>query len=292
MSYGISKLLHPVYRATTTLVISFSGPPYESVNAAALILPTYSQLITSHEVLDPVLAEHHELTFNQLYSMISVKPQSNTQLIEIDVDNGDPRLATQLANEISSSFVSFSNSQNTQLPVFITVLPAQFPIDPFSPKPLQNGLIGALVGLGLALALIIIFEWMNDHPASLEEVQELLGAETSKVIPRLSRRQRQHNAEEIPALAEGYRILCTNLNAAQAFKPFKLVMVTSTLADEGKSTTAANLASFLASSGKHVLLVDADLRRPVQYQHFRIDNSKGLSHVLLESPQIPLEMKP
>jgi len=74
----------------------------------------------------------------------------------------------------------------------------------------------------------------------------------------------------MPLLAEGSRILCASLNAAQMNKPFKLVMITSALAAEGRSTIAANLATFLAKSGKRVLLVDADLRRPSLHQHFKL----------------------
>jgi capsular exopolysaccharide synthesis family protein len=71
--------------------------------------------------------------------------------------------------------------------------------------------------------------------------------------------------------------LCASLNAAQASKPFKLVMVTSALANEGKSTIAANLASFLAMTGKHVLLVDANSHHPVLDQRFQLEDRQGSS---------------
>ena len=101
-------------------------------------------------------------------------------------------------------------------------------------------------------------------------------------IPELSSKERLKNAEETPALAEGCRILCANLNRAQLEKPFKLVMITSALAGEGKSTIAANLASFLAMTGKRVLLVDTDLRHPVLDQHFQLSNNRGISDAFLE----------
>ena len=65
-------------------------------------------------------------------------------------------------------------------------------------------------------------------------------------------------------------------------RPFKLVMVTSAMAGEGKSTIAANTAAFLAMSGKHVLLVDADLRHPALDKHFQLSNQTGLSNAFLE----------
>ncbi|HZU01034.1 MAG TPA: polysaccharide biosynthesis tyrosine autokinase [Ktedonobacteraceae bacterium] len=280
-TYAITKLMRPTYQASALLLVRFTttGSDYDKTTAALEVLPTYAQLITNPTVLQPVLAQHKNLTLKQLIPMISVKPQSNTQIIELDVTNTDPLLATQLANEISQSLAHYSD---TTLPATVDVFQALPPTDPIQPKPALDAALGALVGLGLALALIVAFEWVDDRLTSVEEIQELLGADTLTVIPHLSRSQRVKNAEEIPPLAEGCRILCATINAAQQAQPFKLVMVTSPLAGEGKSTIAANLASFLALSGKRVLLVDADLRHPVLDQHFMLDNHQGLSNAFLE----------
>jgi len=283
LTYVVTKLMHPVYQASALLFLSTntSQSTLDNTSAVLAALPTYAQLVTHPTVLEPVLAKHKGLTLQQLTAMVTVKPQSNSQLIEVDVENSDPRLATQLANDISQSFAVYSNTHLGGV-MQIQPLPAQQPIDPVRPKPSLDALIGALVGLGLALALIIIFEWSDDHMVRTEEIQELLGLETLTAIPELSRKQRRKNAEETPVLAEGCRILCANLNAMQAVKPFKLIMVTSALAGEGKSTIATNIASFLAMAGKRVLLVDADLRHPVQDQHFLFDNHLGLSNAISE----------
>src|SRR5260221_4519233 len=269
-SYGISKITHPVYQASATLNLNVgtSASAPENFTASVQAVPTYAQLLISPTVLKPVVKRHPGLTLKQLMAMITVKPQTNTTLIELDVENRDPRLATDLANEVSESFVQFANAR---LPGTVQVLPAQIPTEPVRPKVLENTLIGALVGLGLALALIVIFEWIDDRPKSPEEVQELLGVELLTVFPWLSRRERTKRAEEIPALAESYRLLAADLDLAQKVKPFKLLMVTSALAGEGKSSVATNLASFLAMAGKRVLLVDADLRSPALEQHFELE---------------------
>jgi capsular exopolysaccharide synthesis family protein len=281
-TYAVSKLMRPIYQASAFLVVTFqtSQSAYDNTTASLEVLPTYAQLITSPAVLKPVLALHRGMTMQQLNGMITVKPQSNTQLIEIDVENGDPRLSMKIANEVAQSFAQFSN---TQLPAIVQILPAELPIDPVRPKPSTNALIGALVGLGLAIALIVIFEWIDDRPASVEQVQELMGLEVLTVIPQLSRRQREKSAEEIPTLAEGCRTLCVTLNVAQLIKPFKLVMITSALAAEGKSTISANLASYLATSGKRVLLVDTNLRNPALDQHFQLDNRHGIANAFLKT---------
>ena len=274
VTYAISKKMHPVYQASATLILYLGTPSqsaYESLSASVQAVPEYAQLLTKDAVLKPVVGKHRGLTLQQLRAMITVKPQTNTQLIELDVENSNPQLATQLANEVSLSFQNFAQSSNAQTQVNIQILSAQQPTEPASPKVLQNTVIAALVGLGLALALIVIFEWIDDRLARPEEVQELLGTEIMAVIPRLSRKQRTKKAEEIPVYAEAYRTLSANLNIAHIDKPFKLVMITSALAGEGKSTVAINLASFLVMAGKRVLLVDANLRSPALDAYFQLD---------------------
>lgn len=288
-TYAISMDIPPVYQASTILIINLgsSTSSYDNVNASLLAATSYAPLLTNPEVLKPILAQHPELTLQQLSAMITVKTQSNTSLIELDVDNSDPALAAELANEVGQSFAFyvqthlFASYTKTQLLETVQVVPAAIPTDPIRPKPLMYAGIGSLVGLGLALSLIVIFEWMDDRLARLEEVQELLGIETLAVFPKLSRRQRKRKIEENPALAEKCRMLCASMNAAQAVKPFKLVLITSAQPGEGKSTVAANLAFFLAMTGKRVLLVDANLRHPTLDQHFQLNNNMGLSTTLL-----------
>ena len=279
-TFTISKLTHPVYQASATLILNLgtTASAYDNVNASLQAVPTYAQLVMSPEVLTPVVARHPGLTLEQLGAMITVNTQPNTQLIVIDVENSDPQLAMQLANEVSQSFAAFANAQ---LPSSVLILPAQKPIEPIRPKVLHDTGIGALVGLVLALALIVIFEWIDDRLANPEEVRELLGAEILALIPRLSRKQRTQKAETLPSFAEGYRMLATRLNIARKVRSFKLVMVTGALSGEGKSTIAANLASFLAASGQRVLLVDANLNDPALAQYFQIDNHPGLADVFM-----------
>ncbi len=250
VTYIVSIFLPPTYQASAIIYLNLGSSgtsPYDNVNASLAALPTYTQLITEPAVLTPVIQKHPGLTLHQLTSMISVKPQTSTQLIELDVESTNPQEAMQLANDVSENFAQYVNGQFAN---GIRVIPALLPTQPVRPRPLRDSGIGALVGFGLAL--------------------------------ELSRQERNKKVAEVPTLAEECHILCASLIAAQAIKPFKLVMITSALADEGKSTIAANIASFLAMAGKRVLLVDADLRYPVLDRHFRLDNQKGLSSALLE----------
>jgi capsular exopolysaccharide synthesis family protein len=89
--------------------------------------------------------------------------------------------------------------------------------------------------------------------------------------------------------AEAYRSLAANLQFAYADRQLQTIGVTSSAAGEGKSTTVANLAIALAQTGRRVIVVDADLRRPGQHTLFGLDREEGLANVLQgDSAQLPL----
>lgn len=82
-------------------------------------------------------------------------------------------------------------------------------------------------------------------------------------------------------VSEAYRILRTNIQFANVDRTQKLVLFTSAGMNEGKSSTIANLGITMAQTGKRVLIIDADLRKPTQHKIFRLNNSFGLSAALV-----------
>jgi capsular exopolysaccharide synthesis family protein len=82
-------------------------------------------------------------------------------------------------------------------------------------------------------------------------------------------------------IAEAYRTMRTNIQFAGITKDLRTLMVTSSGPGEGKSTTIANLAIVLAQSGKKVLLIDADLRKPTVHRTFKLTNRLGLTNLLI-----------
>ncbi|HLZ59793.1 MAG TPA: polysaccharide biosynthesis tyrosine autokinase [Ktedonosporobacter sp.] len=293
-TFIVEKFLPKTYDAKATLIVSAGSPSsstYDMANATLILMPTYTNLVTNSRVMQDVAAKHTDIDLTKV--PIVAKQQSGTENIDVTVSYKDPQVAAQIANDIATSYSNFLNAYTGGI-VTVMPIPAVAPLlsDPSKPKPTQDALIGALAGLGLALAVIVIFEWVDDRLTSPDELQKLVALDALTIIPELSAKQRNKNAEETPELAEGCRILCASLNMAQAAYPFKMVMVTSALTGEGKSTIAANIASFLAMSGKRVLLVDADLRHPVLDQHFQLENRKGLSNAFLEMwPQVQVEME-
>ncbi|MEH7328547.1 capsular biosynthesis protein [Priestia megaterium] len=95
----------------------------------------------------------------------------------------------------------------------------------------------------------------------------------------LKRRLLAHNSPKDP-VAEQYRTIRTNIQFSNVDQDIKTIVVTSSGAEEGKSTTTANLATVYAQQGLNVLLIDADLRKPTGHYTFRLENHIGLTNVL------------
>ncbi|MCU7745533.1 CpsD/CapB family tyrosine-protein kinase [Priestia megaterium] len=95
----------------------------------------------------------------------------------------------------------------------------------------------------------------------------------------LKRRLLAHNSPKDP-VAEQYRTIRTNIQFSNVDQDIKTIVLTSSGAEEGKSTTSSNLATVYAQQGLNVLLIDADLRKPTSHYTFRLENHIGLTNVL------------
>jgi len=161
---------------------------------------------------------------------------------------------------------------------------ASLPARPISPNiPLNVGL-AAIIGLALALGGAFLMEYLDDTVRSPEEAQKLIGVPALTVISKIEGESKLIALTEPRSpITEAYRELRTNLQFSALDLPLKTILVTSASPGEGKSITAANLAIVMAQGGYSVLLVDADLRRPVLHKLFNLNNGRGLTTWLVGS---------
>lgn len=365
IAFVVSRSLKPVYEASTTLLINQApvvnaAPDYNSLLASERVAQTYGELLHKRPVLQAVIAN---LKLNadteHLAKQVTVSVARDTQFIVLTVEDTNPQLAADIANEVVKVFsqqnhalqvsrytatkqslqeelekiqVDIEQTQSTldtegtpttpaqmneqhrlqtlldqyhtsyetllknygevrlaetQMAADLSVVEAAQPeTRPVRPRTALNTLLAAILGSMAALGLALLVEYFDDTVKSREDSAELIDVPTLAAIARIKESDQDNKlvtvADTRSPIAEGYRMLRTNIEFSAITKPIHTILVTSSSPFEGKSTTAANLAVVFAQAGKRVILVDADLRRPTLHTFFLRTNERGLTTALLQ----------
>jgi len=202
-------------------------------------------------------------------------------------------------------------SQASQLSKVRTIDPAVPPGGRSKPSTKMNLLLGLVLGIGLGIGTAFLVEYLDNTVKSVEDV-ERKGLTILGIIPAIGeggydkKRYKKHDREAMNGnglngvhseakqlqrrlithedpkspVAEAYRSLRTSIMYSSANEEFKSILVSSPGPGEGKTTTIANLAITYANLGKKTLLIDTDLRRPVQHRVFNVKRDPGITHYL------------
>jgi len=171
---------------------------------------------------------------------------------------------------------------------YISIIePAGVPTRPISPKTELNVLLASIVGLIISLGTAFLLEYVDDTIKTPEDALRVTSLTTLGTIAPIPSTERPEDTlitatQPTSPVSEAYRVLRTNLRFSSLGKSVRTLMVTSTSAIEGKSTTLANLGVVMAQAGQRVILVDTDLRRPYLHRLFGVPNAVGLTTMLLE----------
>ena len=197
----------------------------------------------------------------------------------------ESKLSTMQANYAAMLSNSHRGATNT-----ISVLePANLPKDRANDDLLLNVAASVLLGFSLAAVSAYALEFLDDTLRNEEDTSRHLNLPALGSIPRVTGQGTNGrglliiNDRHTPQ-TDAYAALRLNIHAvALPDTPPKRLLVTSTLAGEGKSTVAANLSIELTRTGRRVVLVDADLYKPVQHRYFDLDNRGGITTYLLDA---------
>jgi capsular exopolysaccharide synthesis family protein len=217
------------------------------------------------------------------------------------------RLDTQIA-DLSTAYSNLTGQSTSQASQSLNsaklIGPAAVPMMPISTSVQRSVVFGALAGVVIGLLVAFLIEYLDYSVRSPEDVETTTGQMPLAVIglagrhtqarsrPQEKKAAQQADIPEVsPALyslqnpkapiSEAFRALRTNLAFSSLDRPLRTLLVTSVMPSEGKSTVAANLAVVLAQSGKRVILIDADLRRPSLHRIFGLHNVGGFTDLLL-----------
>ncbi|HEX7131037.1 MAG TPA: polysaccharide biosynthesis tyrosine autokinase [Iamia sp.] len=198
------------------------------------------------------------------------------------------RVEAQIAdNEADLSQIELARDQITTGGAQL-VSPATRPNDPVSPNPVRNGLLAAVLGLAIGIALAFLLETLDDTLRTKEDLEDITqGRAVMGLIPVVpgwrDRSSTRIVSIEDPTspVSEAYRTLRTSVQFLGVDRPAKILQITSPSPGEGKTTTVANLGVAFARAGQQVAIVCCDLRRPRIEQFFGTAISPGFTSIIV-----------
>lgn len=170
---------------------------------------------------------------------------------------------------------------------------------PISPNRLKIVLMSLALGIGLALGIPFLLEFMDQTVTNMEKMEETTGMRGLGLVPDFE----DEIAEAYPLIfsdgvanpdfIENFRVIRTNLLSSAATSKFpQVIMVTSASPKEGKTVVASNLAMSFAHTGEKTLIIDANLRRGIQHHLFGSRSAPGLSNILVEKYDVEDACRP
>ena len=166
--------------------------------------------------------------------------------------------------------------------------PAVVPGGPFTPRPMLNLLIGALIGLFGGAAVAFVLAQLDETIASPHELEPKIGIPLLGSIPKKSGDIEilEELEDRKSPIVEAYNSVQTALRFSTSHGAPRSLMVTSARAAEGKSTTSIALAENFARLGKRTVLIDSDMRNPSIHRVLNLSNATGLSNALAGSDEL------
>lgn len=298
MAAAYTMLQTPQYEASTRLFVSTMGGSsvaelYSGNRLSQERVLSYTQLIMG-ETLAQRTIERLDLDMpaTELKEKVTAKSKLDTVLIDVSVTDESPVRARDIANALSNEFVLMARELETPAegarPNARVVVEqrASLPVKPVVPQPARNLAAGVALGIMLGIGLAVLRDLLDNTVKDQDALEQITGKGAVGYIPFDS------GIRDKPAIefdsdnsltAEAYRKLRTNLQFLSVDSPPRVIVITSSVPGEGKSTTSINVALALAEAGHSVILVDGDLRRPRLAKYLGVLGSVGFSTVLAGS---------
>jgi capsular exopolysaccharide synthesis family protein len=235
-----------------------------------------------------------------LIGSVTVTQPMDTVLITVGARAATPVAAQKLADawvqalKVQVDQIENPNGTATAALHIVPIESAELPTAPVSPNTKRNIALGFAVGLLLGIGYAVLRNQLDRKLRRAEDIERQFGVTVAAAIPAspaLARRKNgmlplvvvkgpRHVIDPVHSV-EAFLKLRTNLQFMDIDNPPRVIVVTSPLPGDGKSTVAANLAAALSMADRRVVLIDGDLRRPVVAESFGLVEGAGLTDLLI-----------
>lgn len=292
---AFSLLTTPLYQASTRLFVSTAAggsvaETYQGNRYSQERVISYAELLKGETVAQRTIDKLGlDMGVITLTGRITASAKRDTVLINLSVLDESPVRARDIANTLSDEFVAMVRELETpeggDRPDARVVVEqrASIPASPVVPKTARNIAIGLALGVMLGVGLALTRDLLDNTIKSRENLEELTNTGLVGIIPLDKERRKcpaiSFETDNSP-VAEAFRKFRTNLQFLAVDNPPRVIVLTSSMPSEGKSTAAVNIALALAEAENRVVLVDGDMRRPTVAKYLDLVGSVGFSTVL------------
>jgi capsular exopolysaccharide synthesis family protein len=283
----VSLQADPNNASTNIEMQNFQAISQELTRAQLASVEMKSTYAPGHPQVQRAVNRERELTLLYEQQMEKVKRLNDKaqDLLQLTSDLDRRReFSRQLSERIHQLEMASGGRKLIEVDV---VEPALIPEEPSFPRTKRTMAVAVVAGALLGAGLALLRDRMDGRMRNIEEIQSVIGLPILGVVPQMTGRRtavaRAMTVHLDPrsVVAEAYRTIRTAIYFGTAGSRCKTILVCSPESGDGKTTSASNLAIAIAQTGRRVLLLDADFRKPTQHKNLDIKDAIGLSSVLV-----------
>jgi capsular exopolysaccharide synthesis family protein len=299
LGYGVGLFVGPQYTTQLQFFVSTTdnastSEAFQGSQLAQQRVESYAGLLIGRQLATRVIDELElDLSPEELAGKVAATVRTGTVIIDVTVTDTSSSRAVKIADALVEQFpvlVADVETPGAPQDSAVTVAPTDPPTaarQPSPTMPVRNAFVGALLGLllgsAVSVARLLMDRSVTDQPAT----ERAAGAPVIGLVFQDDVLELQQTIGQMEArTAEQYRQLRTNLQFIDVDNPPKVILVSSAVPSEGKTTTVVNLALALADAGRRVTVVEADLRRPKVTEYLELVGGAGLTNVLAGTAEL------
>ena len=305
VGFGVAKATYtPTYTCTMRFVVDnksettvVGGQSVSDLNAAIALAKNYALIMTDTRSLMEIVAENSgykvnnkALTGDDVKKMISCNLVEDTSIIALSVTSTNPDVSYAVAVSYANNYAQITEKAYGNTRAILIDEPVKPQKANSDRSTILYTLLGFVAGAGMVVLVICATVFIKDTVKTADDITNKIGSKilgTTLYIKLAGKKGEKQNLLITDKktgfmFIESFKLIRTKIENISKRKNYKTFVFTSTAAHEGKTTTATNTALALAKSGKSVLLIDADLRKPSVYKELGISaaNEAGLTGVI------------